>query len=747
MRKRFFYRLVVTGCACMLVPVLVIGLIYFRSATDSRRAGIMAMVEANLQLLQSGLEDRMHTVEVESLRLATDPLVTNAFSVPGYEEQYWEHMKTLDRFASQCHLNPFLYDVVFYSARDGFLLSNMNGYLPPERYRQMANIQAAMDAPDKAAWVKWPLVGAEGSIAFVRKLPVLRAQSSEGLLIYIVHQDTLAEALSPTDEIFDSVVVFSRSDTLLVEPGSGVDLSLYLDAGHTAYGLNGASGSFRVRGEDGEQQALYRRSESALYLTLFPAGRLDSLIRQTGWYIVLVVALMIVLGVALIYITSRYEYDPIRRLMREGAGGSQYPPPAEATDEFAYIRQCWTFLDQRADSLAAHIERVEPEVKDVLFSRLLRGEGGERLSDLDGFGGVRPDGSAAVLVLAIRQFEEHAGPNERTLLHFAVRNVLNERISQAEGLEGYALRADDAGIAVILQTRDGADAEGAEAFAWEARAYLEQSLPMGVSVGVGRAYPVSAAHTSYLEAAAALSARALDETTGVYPYAQGEETGDRAVMFYPREEEARLLGALEAGQTRQAVQALDEFHRKLRLSQSLNFLLSCYDILFSALARSFAQRSGNLADFLGGGLMEQLRQLRDPTDVRRWFQSVVLPRYALYLGEDVGSATRRAVVAICAYIRENPRADLSLTECAARVRMNPSHISSAFRAETGMTFTEYVHGCQVEEIKRLLLTTDLRLGDIAETLGMSERSLNRIFLKRTGVTPGQYRREQQGDES
>lgn len=746
-QKRFFYRLVLTGCVCMLIPVLAIGLIYYRDATDSRRSALLDMYGANLQLLQKDLEDSLHTVEVESLRLAYASLIDDAISTPGYEKQYWEHMKMLEQFATQCHMNPFLYDIVFFSAKHGFLLSNRDGYLRPERYRQIANVEAAIADEGKARWTIWPVEDGEHSIAFIRKLPVLGAQSADGLLIYVVHQDTLSAALCPVDGAFEHVAVFDGPDTALIDPG-GADWTLCEEAGRTAYARGDADGMFPIAGANGGQQALYRRTQSGrLYVTLLPSMKLEGPIRHMGAYIALMLLGVISLGVALILIASHYEYNPIRKLMRADIGERKYPPRAEqAEDEFAYIQQCWTYLDEKAGALAQRIEHMEPEVKDVFFTRLLREESCRHMAGPEGrFGDVRLDGKVAVLLFSIRHLGEHShfAASDRTLLGFAVRNVLLERVEQAEGVCGHALQADDAGIAVILQAKEDA---AVDAFAREAQAYLEQSLQVGVNVGRGRTYPAMRyAHASYLEAAQALSYRVLEEATGVFSHA--EEAGcmrEHTVMFYPLEQEKRIIDALETGQMGQAVSALDEFHARLRRSQSLEFLLACYQILFAALARAFVARSGNLADFLSGGLMEQTQRLRDPADTRRWFVSTVLPRYMLYIGEDAGSDARQAIVRICGYIREHIGEDLSLTECAATVGMNPTYISSAFRAETGMTFVEYVRGCKVEEVKRLLLTTGLRLGDIAESLGISERSLNRIFLKQTGMTPGQYRKEQMG---
>lgn len=74
--------------------------------------------------------------------------------------------------------------------------------------------------------------------------------------------------------------------------------------------------------------------------------------------------------------------------------------------------------------------------------------------------------------------------------------------------------------------------------------------------------------------------------------------------------------------------------------------------------------------------------------------------------------------------------------------MSPSHLSRLFKKETGVSFLEYLQECKIREAARLLNETDETIGEIAATIGYSERNLTRMFQKHTHMTPGQYRAKQ-----
>ncbi len=94
-----------------------------------------------------------------------------------------------------------------------------------------------------------------------------------------------------------------------------------------------------------------------------------------------------------------------------------------------------------------------------------------------------------------------------------------------------------------------------------------------------------------------------------------------------------------------------------------------------------------------------------------------------------------------AYIRKNISAPLRVSELADIASMSKDHFIRMFNQETGETPVEFITRQRMEHAERLLVTSDMSIKNIAQTLGFDDASyFNRIFKKYIGVTPNQYRR-------
>jgi transcriptional regulator GlxA family with amidase domain len=64
-----------------------------------------------------------------------------------------------------------------------------------------------------------------------------------------------------------------------------------------------------------------------------------------------------------------------------------------------------------------------------------------------------------------------------------------------------------------------------------------------------------------------------------------------------------------------------------------------------------------------------------------------------------------------------------------------------FAAATGMSPIDYVHALRLEEAKQMLETSDLPVEGVANEVGYEDASFfNRLFHRKVGITPAQYRR-------
>lgn len=92
------------------------------------------------------------------------------------------------------------------------------------------------------------------------------------------------------------------------------------------------------------------------------------------------------------------------------------------------------------------------------------------------------------------------------------------------------------------------------------------------------------------------------------------------------------------------------------------------------------------------------------------------------------------------YIQEHYDSDLSMPMAADYISIPVSHFSHIFKAEVGMTFSEYLIAYRMEKARLLLESTDTRISDIAEKLRYNNlQNFIRVFKKMNGMTPGEYR--------
>lgn len=97
-----------------------------------------------------------------------------------------------------------------------------------------------------------------------------------------------------------------------------------------------------------------------------------------------------------------------------------------------------------------------------------------------------------------------------------------------------------------------------------------------------------------------------------------------------------------------------------------------------------------------------------------------------------------------AYIQENYETDLNMAVVSNYVSMNYSLFSYAFKQFTGKNFVNYLKELRINEAKRLLAETDMRVIEISQQVGYeNEKHFMKIFKSVSGVSPTEYRKNMQ----
>jgi two-component system response regulator YesN len=92
------------------------------------------------------------------------------------------------------------------------------------------------------------------------------------------------------------------------------------------------------------------------------------------------------------------------------------------------------------------------------------------------------------------------------------------------------------------------------------------------------------------------------------------------------------------------------------------------------------------------------------------------------------------------YIHGNYQSNITLETIAAEVFLSPVYLSFLFKQVESMNITDYITHVRMEHAKSLLKTTNGKTYEIANLVGyQDDKYFSRIFKKRVGITPSEYR--------
>lgn len=121
-------------------------------------------------------------------------------------------------------------------------------------------------------------------------------------------------------------------------------------------------------------------------------------------------------------------------------------------------------------------------------------------------------------------------------------------------------------------------------------------------------------------------------------------------------------------------------------------------------------------------------------------------RYAQSLFEEVSGRLKELLDSddiinrVEMYIQEHFRENINREDVAAIAYITPNYLSKQFRIKKGMNLREYINQIRIEEAKRLLLTTNLSVSEVAGLSGYENISyFSTVFRKYTGMSPIDWR--------
>jgi two-component system response regulator YesN len=288
---------------------------------------------------------------------------------------------------------------------------------------------------------------------------------------------------------------------------------------------------------------------------------------------------------------------------------------------------------------------------------------------------------------------------------------------------------------VVICPGEGARKNGPQAAALivkNIRQYYDANVFMGLSASAGDDIPRLFAESQIALRMCYFSEK---EFIGRYRPGAGEGGGKRPPISYNKLSEFLDLNRKEA-----MLEYIQDIFRELRELGNYACVREAF-IDFLSIGKGIREKYNLLEQASlseGKFSYDTFDDIEFIGDVEFYIYGIFL---ALLAGKQDGRTTWSYAVKKCiAFIRDNYHRNISLSEAARYAEVSHSYLSFIFKQETGINFNAYLSRYRVEEAKKLLRSTNMRIYEVAEKTGFSNPYyFSKVFKEYTGLNCKSFR--------
>jgi two-component system response regulator YesN len=351
---------------------------------------------------------------------------------------------------------------------------------------------------------------------------------------------------------------------------------------------------------------------------------------------------------------------------------------------------------------------------------------------------LAPVDPVRLILISVEQWNEVLSARDEEIMTYAVQNAGQEIV--LKGLKGQVLQEAGGVLVAVVYTSDEAYeqriSDNCIEFIEQCRTYLR----CDVSCYVGEAVQASELHDSMRRLTAIERNYLLQGGTVIWQSKYKEES--TIGVYQPSFEDWGVL--LEMGKRNELMSRMEESFQRLSKSTIDPFILEGYyhGLLYTVYA-VLQRKSAAVSDVYRG------EEWRDTAQITKSLQRLkewairyveIAVDYLNNHSKELSSFVTKAIN----YIEEHLSEELSREDIANHVYLNPAYLSRLFKKETGQSLTDYILELRIAKVKPMLEKTNLKISDIAQTVGYDNFShFTKMFKKATGLTPFEYRRKYQ----
>lgn len=143
--------------------------------------------------------------------------------------------------------------------------------------------------------------------------------------------------------------------------------------------------------------------------------------------------------------------------------------------------------------------------------------------------------------------------------------------------------------------------------------------------------------------------------------------------------------------------------------------------------------------WLNGMCMKEVFQIDNIEDLYLWLTQL-LEKFTDLVFKNKEIKYADIIHKACIYIKAYYMNKITLEDVAGIAKVTPNYLSKIFKESMGKTFTHYLNLVRIENSKKMLMSEDMTLEEIALKSGFTDQSyFTKVFKKLTTMSPKKFR--------
>ncbi len=762
-----------------LVLVIPMSIISYYSNTSMMRYSEQEIADSAMTKLDSNItlnEFALKNVIVDVLQMVKENKFNTIKNITSYTELnsgYEKINSAINIFYSMNEMlsnDSTVYSIYFYLDNADYVISTNKGIVRLEYFESMDWLEAAMNEISGAGGVWYPRILNKATVTEIEK--GTKYSESIHVISYVYRLNRLTTSTKGTivvnvneskvNSFFNSNKYNSVSAGYIIDTKGNVishkDKSLiHQNLSEVNYIRNiletSADSGYEYVNADGERilYTFYKTSFNHwIYIT---ASSMDTLMEKSNAvrtnFMILTIVIIAIGTVITVLVSIRFS-KPMKQLvknMKKQAGFED----KENKNELAFLSTAFEKIREQEEGLHKLLKDRETETKYLAFHNLLAGEIANN-AEMEEIKKAFPYSHYIVSLVStdnIKSYLKEANPEIRSYQRY----ILFDKFENAfpEEYHVCCARYEAGTIAIIInmeyydQVRVPKTLKNVlnqlKALAKEVRGY---TVTIGVS-GVHNGY--DGIKECVYEASEAVKQRLLTGGNSIIFWESQKKENKK--FHYSYNSEKKILNFLNNGDFDSLKTELREIVNQMKEEEDISNdnILLIFNQLVGATIKYLVEHNINTSKIFRSNInIYSVIANLDTVDEIEEYLIEVYKSILDYTAPNRENKEIKYCEQIIRYLDGHYKEDVRFDDIAEEIGISYSYLRKLVKEETGKSLIDNVNILRIEEVKNLLLHTDLSISQIAQEVGYRNiQSVIRFFKKYEGISPSEFKSLKQRD--